>query len=227
MRILLVEDEKDLNRILAKGLKKIGYAVDGAFDGEEALFMFDVNEYDLILLDLNLPKIDGLDVLKEIRKRNLYIKVIILSARVDIDQRVEGLDAGANDYMIKPFDFKELEARIRTLLRMSFTQNPSVLYCIDLSLNTNTRKVYIKDQEIELTRKEFCILEYLMQNRERLISNEELFEHVWDNEADEFSNTLKFHVHSLKKKLGQYSDIEYIINKRGHGYRMRQENEKS
>ena len=226
MRILLVEDERDLNYAMAKGLKKSGYAVDSAYDGEEALDLFRINAYDLILLDLNLPKMDGIDVLKEIRKEDLYVRIMIVSARTAIDERVLGLDLGANDYLIKPFDFKELEARIRTLLRMNYYQNPSILTVLNLSLNTNSKKVYINDTEIELTRKEYSILEYLMLHKDRLVSNEELFEHIWDCEADEFSNTLKFHMHSLKKKLANISDIEYITNKRGQGYRVREENEK-
>ena len=226
MRILLVEDERDLNYAMAKGLKKSGYAVDSAYDGEEALDLFRINAYDLILLDLNLPKIDGIDVLKEIRKEDLYVRIMIVSARTAIDERVLGLDLGANDYLIKPFDFKELEARIRTLLRMNYYQNPSILTVLNLSLNTNSKKVYINDTEIELTRKEYSILEYLMLHKDRLVSNEELFEHIWDCEADEFSNTLKFHMHSLKKKLANISDIEYITNKRGQGYRVREENAK-
>lgn len=226
MRILLVEDERDLNYAMAKGLKKSGYAVDSAYDGEEALDLFRINAYDLILLDLNLPKMDGIDVLKAIRTEDLYVRIMIVSARTAIDERVLGLDLGANDYLIKPFDFKELEARIRTLLRMNYYQNPSILTVLNLSLNTNSKKVYINDTEIELTRKEYSILEYLMLHKDRLVSNEELFEHIWDCEADEFSNTLKFHMHSLKKKLASVSDIEYITNKRGQGYRVREENEK-
>lgn len=226
MRILLVEDERDLNYAMAKGLKKSGYAVDSAYDGEEALDLFHINAYDLILLDLNLPKMDGIDVLKAIRTEDLYVRIMIVSARTAIDERVLGLDLGANDYLIKPFDFKELEARIRTLLRMNYYQNPSILTVLNLSLNTNSKKVYINDTEIELTRKEYSILEYLMLHKDRLVSNEELFEHIWDCEADEFSNTLKFHMHSLKKKLANISDIEYITNKRGQGYRVREENAK-
>lgn len=226
MRILLVEDERDLNYAMAKGLKKSGYAVDSAYDGEEALDLFRINAYDLILLDLNLPKMDGIDVLKAIRTEDLYVRIMIVSARTAIDERVLGLDLGANDYLIKPFDFKELEARIRTLLRMNYYQNPSILTVLNLSLNTNSKKVYINDTEIELTRKEYSILEYLMLHKDRLVSNEELFEHIWDCEADEFSNTLKFHMHSLKKKLANISDIEYITNKRGQGYRVREENAK-
>lgn len=220
MRILIVEDERDLNYILNKGLCKGCYAVDSAYDGQEALDLYRTNHYDLIILDLNLPKVDGLEVLKEIRKNDLNTKVMILSAQSAIEERVKGLDLGANDYLIKPFDFRELDARIRTLLRIDFKMNPNILVVKDLTLDTNSATVYIKDNEVELTRKEYAILHYLMVNKGKLISNEEIFEHVWNNEADEFSNALKFHMHSLKKKLAKYSDIDYIKNKRGLGYKV-------
>lgn len=220
MRILIVEDERDLNYILNKGLRKSGYAVDSAYDGQEALDLYHANQYDLIILDLNLPKIDGLEVLKEMRKNDLNTKVMILSAQSAIEERVKGLDMGANDYLIKPFDFRELDARIRTLLRIDFKLNPNILIVKDLTLDTNSATVRIKNNDVELTRKEYAILHYLMINKGRLISNEEIFEHVWNNEADEFSNALKFHMHSLKKKLAKYSDEEYIENKRGLGYKV-------
>ena len=227
MRLLVVEDERDLNRAIAKGLSKAGYAVDSAYDGEEALDMFDVNEYDLILIDLNLHKVDGIEVLKEIRKKNLFIRIMILSARSNVEDRVLGLDLGANDYMIKPFDFKELEARVRTLLRISYRQSPSVLMHDDIRLDTNTKEVFIIDKKVNLTRKEYAILEYLILNKERLVTSEEIFEHVWNNEADEFSNTLKYHMHALKRKLYEAGEKEYIANKRGLGYHLRKENEKA
>lgn len=220
MRILIVEDERDLNFIITKGLKKSGYAIDNAYDGKEALNLYHCNQYDLILLDLNLPVVDGLEVLKTIREKDLKTKVMIISAQTAIDQRVKGLDMGANDYLIKPFDFRELDARVRTLLRIDYNLKPNILVAQDLMIDTNSSKVYINEQEIELTRKEYAILHYLMAHKNCLVSNEELFEHVWNNDADEFSNALKFHVHSLKKKLGNYSDLEYIENKRGLGYRV-------
>lgn len=220
MRILVVEDEKDLNFVLSKGLKKNGYAVDQAYDGQEALDLYHSNQYDLIILDLNIPKIDGLEVLRTIRSSDLNTKIMILSAQIAIEQRVKGLDMGANDYVIKPFDFRELDARIRTLLRMDFKMNPNILVVKDLTLNTNSAEVHIKDKKIELTRKEYAILHYLLVNKGNIVSNEEIFEHVWNNEADEFSKALKFHVHSLKKKLAKHSNIEYIENRRGLGYRV-------
>jgi len=218
MRILLVEDEKMLSGFIVKGLRNAGYAVDPVFDGEEALYEYEVNEYDLIVLDLNLPKKDGLEVLREIRAKNQEIKVLILSARTKVGDRILGLDEGANDYLIKPFDFGELEARIRNLLRREFVQKPLDLSLGDLRVDTKAKRVYFDDQEIALTRKEYGILEYLMLHQSHVISAEELTEHVWDNEFDPFSNTFRYHIHSLKKKLSAASGLDFIKTIRGQGY---------
>lgn len=215
MKLLLVEDEAYLSKIVAKGLRKCGYAVDTAMDGEEALYCFETNEYDLIVLDLNLPKIDGLTVLENIRRQDKAAKILILSARSAIHERVQGLNAGANDYLVKPFDFKELEARVANLLRWSFTRTPTVLSHCGVDIDTAAKTVSIDGRLVELTKKEFSILEYLMCHANTVISSEELIEHVWDSEADLFSNALKTHVYSLKKKLGR-TDI--IKNIRGQGY---------
>lgn len=220
LRILLVEDEKMLSDVVAKGLRNAGYAVDVAYDGEEALFEYEVNEYDLIILDLNLPKVDGLDVLRKIRETDGEIKVLILSARTKVEDRILGLDEGANDYLIKPFDFGELEARIRGLLRRMFVQAPPALSFGNLQVDTNAKKVMIDGTEITLTRKEYGILEYLLLNKNQVISAEELTEHVWDNEFDPFSNTFRYHIHSLKKKLAMASGTDYIKTVHGQGYMM-------
>ena len=223
MKLLIVEDEKDLNYAMTKALRKEGYASDSAYDGEEALKMLKANEYDLVILDLNLPKIDGIEVLKKIRENDLKTRVIIVSARSEIDDRVLGLNLGANDYVIKPFDFKELEARIRTSLRINYTSSPTLLVIGDISLNTNSKEVQVKGKTISLTSKEFGILEYLMVNKDRLISNFELFSHVWEGNTDNYlyTDTLKYHIHTLKRKLSQDTGIDYIINKRNQGYRIR------
>lgn len=220
MRILLVEDEKMLSDMIAKGLRNTGYAVDTAYDGEDALFQYEVNEYDLIILDLNLPKVDGLDVLRKIRETDSEIKILILSARTKIGDRILGLDEGANDYLIKPFDFGELAARIRGLLRRKFVQAPPILDLNDLRVDTKAKKVMIADTVIVLTRKEYGILEYLLLHKNRVISAEELTEHVWDSEFDPFSNTFRYHIHSLKKKLSMVSGTEYIKTVYGQGYIM-------
>ena len=221
MKILLVEDERQLSDIIAKGLRKSGYAVDTVYDGEVAIEFLEINEYDLVILDLNIPKIDGIDVLGKIRKINNEIKVLILSARSKIYDKVLGLDAGANDYMIKPFDFIELEARIRNLIRRSFTQQPTIIECRGMQINASNKLVTLNDTVINLTKKEYSILEYLMLNKNKVISAEMLIEHVWDSDVDLFSNSLKYHIHSLKKKISNVSnDIEIIKNIRNQGYIM-------
>lgn len=160
--------------ILLRAWQNSGYAVDAVYDGEEALYEYSINEYDLIVLDLNLPKKDGIEVLQEIREQDANIKIMILSARSKVDDRILGLDEGANDYLIKPFDFGELEARIRSLLRRNFAQEPSVLTVGELKLDTKSKRVTYLDQEIALTRKEYGILEYLMLHKGQVISAEEL-----------------------------------------------------
>lgn len=220
MRILLVEDEKLLSGYITKGLTNCGYAVDAVYDGEEALFEYSVNSYDLIVLDLNLPKKDGLDVLREIREKDDNIKIIILSARSKVDDRILGLDEGANDYLVKPFDFGELEARVRSLLRREFTQLSPMLAIGELRMDTKSKKVLFGDVEISLTRKEYGILEYLMLHKNQVISAEEVTEHVWNNEFDPFSNTFRYHIHSLKKKLNAVSGLDFIKTVHGQGYMM-------
>lgn len=220
MRILLVEDEKMLSGYIAKGLTNSGYAVDVVYDGEDALYEYSINDYDLIVLDLNLPKKDGIEVLQEIRKKDMEIKIIILSARSKVDDRILGLDEGANDYLIKPFDFGELEARIRNLLRREFSQAPVILSIDGLELDTGSKKATYHSTEIPLTRKEYGILEYLMLHINQVISAEEITEHVWNNEFDPFSNTFRYHIHSLKKKLNVSTQKEWIKTIRGQGYMM-------
>lgn len=220
MKLLLVEDEEMLSRSIAKGLGILGYAVDCAYDGEEALYLYELNEYDLMILDLNLPKLDGMEVLRRIRSQDEEFRVLILSARNTLEDKVSGLDGGSNDYLTKPFEFKELEARIRSLLRRSFTTKNTMLACGCLQIDTAAKKVRCSGQEIELTRKEYALLEYLMVHGGKMVSAEELIEHAWDSETDLFSNSFRFHIHSLRKKLDAAGAEGYIINQRGHGYRL-------
>jgi Response regulators consisting of a CheY-like receiver domain and a winged-helix DNA-binding domain len=214
MRLLIVEDEELLQQALSKGFKKLGYTTDMAKDGEMALDYYFSNTYDLIILDLNLPKIDGMDVLKEIRNENKTIPVLILSARSEVKDKINGLDIGANDYLTKPFYFEELDARVRALLRRNFKTIDTIITIDKLRLNTAIKKVYIDGTEINLSRKEYGLLEYLMLNKGVAISVEELVEHVWDNESDNYINSFKVHISSLRKKLP--SGI--IKNTRGQGY---------
>lgn len=214
MKLLVVEDEMSLQTALVRGFTKLGYAVDAAFDGEEALELYYGSFYDAIVLDLNLPKLDGIDVLQEIRKDNALIKIIILSARSEVEHKILGLDMGANDYLAKPFHFKELEARVRALLRRDFSLLNSQLSASGMTLDIAKKKAFCQDREISLTRKEYGILEYLLVNKGSIISTEELMEHVWDSDADLFSNALKVHINAIRKKLPQ----EIIKTVRGQGY---------
>lgn len=218
MRILIIEDENELRESMAEGLKIDGYEIDTASDGETGLDLLFDNVYDLVLLDLNLPKLDGMDILREFRKENLETPVIILSARIGLDDKINGLDEGANDYLTKPFHFKELEARIRSLTRRNFVQKNTVLKLGELTYDTKTRETSINGEVIKLTRKESGILEYMLINQEKIISQEELIEHVWDTNADEFSGSVRVHISSLRKKLKEKLNYDPIRNKVGQGY---------
>ena len=180
MRLLIVEDEKQICDMVAKRLYDSGYEVDTCYDGEDALEYILAENYDLIVLDLNLPGMDGMEILKELRTYNDETKVLILSARGQIADKVEGLDAGANDYMEKPFHLQELEARIRSLTRRKFVQKNVCLKCGEIKFDTIKREAYAKGEVVTLTRKENGILEYLLINLGRPVSQEELIEHVWD-----------------------------------------------
>lgn len=218
MRLLIVEDEKELCDTVAKSLYRSGYEVDTCYDGNEALDYIFSEDYDLIVLDLNLPGKDGMDILRELRETNEETKVLILSARSQIADKVEGLDAGANDYLEKPFHLQELEARIRSLTRRKFVQKDVCLHCGEIKFNTKKREASAKEQFVPLTRKENGILEYLLLNQGRPVSQEELIEHVWDASVDSFSGSIRVHVSSLRKKLKAVLGYDPIINKIGEGY---------
>ena len=218
MRLLVVEDEKALCESIAKGLRLDGYEVDTAFDGEEAMDIISTDSYDLIILDLNLPGMDGLDILKNMRASDNETNVLILSARGGLNDKIEGLDSGANDYLCKPFHFEELEARVRSLTRRRTVQNNIVLECGEISLNTKTRTAFAKGEEIALTRKELAILEYLILHQGRPVSQEELIEHVWDSSVDSFSNSIRVHISALRKKIRTALGYDPITNRVGQGY---------
>ena len=220
MRLLIVEDEKKLCDTIAKTLYQAGYEVDTCYDGDEALDYILAENYDLIVLDLNLPGTDGMDILKELRKENEETKVLILSARSQIVDKVEGLDAGANDYMEKPFHLQELEARIRSLTRRKFIQKDICLYCGEIKFDTKKREAYAKETLVSLTRKENGILEYLLLNQGRPVSQEELIEHFWDASVDSFSGSIRVHMSSLRKKFKVVLGYDPIVNKIGEGYKL-------
>lgn len=218
MRLLVVEDEKALCESIAKGLRLDGYEVDTVFDGEEAMDIISTDSYDLIILDLNLPGMDGLDILKNMRASDNETNVLILSARGGLNDKIEGLDSGANDYLCKPFHFEELEARVRSLTRRRTVQNNIVLECGEISLNTKTRTAFAKGEEVLLTRKELAILEYLILHQGRPVSQEELIEHVWDSSVDSFSNSIRVHISALRKKIRTALGYDPITNRVGQGY---------
>lgn len=219
MKLLIVEDEVLLSKSISKGLRKLGYAVDTALDGEEALALLEINTYDLMVLDINIPKINGLDVLKRIREAGNPLQVMILSAKNTVFDKVNGLDCGGNDYLTKPFDFLELEARIRNLLRQHTGLNDAVLRCSEVSIDTSAKKAYWGDTLLDLTKKEYSILQYLLHHPDTVISAEELIEHIWDSDIDLFSNSFRFHIHSLRKKIKDAgSTNDFITTIRGQGY---------
>ena len=220
MRLLIVEDEKELCDTISKSLYGSGYEVDTCYDGHEALDYILTEDYDLIVLDLNLPDTDGMTLLKSLRKTDCDTKVLILSARCEIADKVEGLDAGANDYLTKPFHLDELAARIRSLTLRRFTQSDVVLTCESLSFDTKARVASVGDEALSLTRKETGILEYLMLNQGRPVSQEELIDHVWDSSVNSFSNATRVHISSLRKKLRGALGHDPIRNRIGEGYVM-------
>ena len=220
MRVLVVEDDLDLINLLEEGLTMYGYAVDKASDGDQAIEMVYIENYDIVILDINLPKKDGFEVLDEIRKFNQEVNIIMLTARSDIDDRVKGLDFGANDYMVKPFDLKELDARMRALLRRKSVTESTILEAGNMKFDTASREAFVDNQKINLTQKETGILEYLFLNKERFVSSEELIDHVWDSNADSFSNSVRVHMSSLRKKIKELSGENKIQNVIGKGYRI-------
>ncbi|AVM70324.1 DNA-binding response regulator [Lachnospiraceae bacterium oral taxon 500] len=220
MRLLIVEDEKMLCDTIAKSLRQSGYEVDTCYNGREAKEILEVEHYDLVVLDLNLPEMDGMEVLRSLRAADEETGVLILSARSQIADKVEGLDAGANDYLAKPFHLDELEARVRSLTRRKFIQSDTCLLCGRLSFDTKSREAAAEGQTIALTRKEGGILEYLLLHQGRPVSQEELIDHVWDSSVDLFSNSIRVHISSLRKKLKAALGYDPIQNRVGVGYQI-------
>lgn len=220
MRILVIEDEPELLQDISKGLTLKGYAVDQADNGEIGCQMAIDEEYDLIVLDLNLPGMDGFSILKELRKERPQTKVLILSANSELDSKLSGFELGASDYLTKPFHFAELEARIRVLLNRKFIQQSSCLTYQGISLNTLNRTIEINGAPVSLTTKEFSILEYFLLNQGRLITQQELIDHVWNGDADPFSNSIRVHLSALRKKLKNALGHDPIQTKIGEGYRL-------
>jgi heavy metal response regulator len=220
MRILVVEDEKKVASFLKKGLEEEYYAVDCAYDGEEALFMVEANDYDLILLDIMLPKLNGLEVLKGVRQRGVTIPVLMLTAKDSVEDVVKGLDTGGDDYLTKPFAFAELLARVRALLRRKERGAAGELRVADLVLDPATHVVRRGGQEIDLTAKEYALLEYLMRHANRVVTRTMISEHVWDYHFDPMTNVIDVYVNHLRRKIDLDSSQQLIHTVRGVGYTL-------
>lgn len=217
MRILLVEDERDAARMLAKGLREQTYAVDIAFNGVEALEKAEINSYDLVILDIMLPEIDGLEVCRHLRQHGSLVPVLLLTARTGVDDRITGLDCGADDYLTKPFDFRELLARIRALLRRGTDLKDTVLIIGDLAIDTRSHAVTRGGTSISLTAKEYALLHYLARRPGDVVSRADISEHVWEEDYDPFSNLIEVYIQRLRRKLDS-AGSPLLHTRRGEGY---------
>jgi two-component system copper resistance phosphate regulon response regulator CusR len=218
VRILLVEDESRVAGFIAKGLREQAYAVDISSDGEQALYQAAVNQYDIVILDVMLPVKDGHTVCRELRASGFRTPILMLTARGAVDDRVEGLDSGADDYLAKPFDFKELLARLRALLRRSAGLRPQVARVADLTLNTASHAVTRAGKPVNLTAKEYALIEFLVLNQGRVVGREQIGQHVWDENFDPFSNVIDVYIKRLRSKLDTGFGRRLIHTRRGEGY---------
>ena len=219
MRLLLIEDDQKIALFVETGLKEAGYAVDHVIDGEDGLHLALTEPYDVAIVDLMLPTVDGLTIIKEMRKREVQFPVLILSAKRSVDERVEGLQTGGDDYLVKPFAFTELHARVQALLRRSSRMtSPVELKVADMTLSLETRKVFRSDREINLQPLEFSLLEYLMRNTGRVVSKTMIMEHVWDYNFNPQTNVVEARICYLRDKIDKDFDTKLIHTVRGVGY---------
>lgn len=224
MRILLIEDEPKVSALVKRGLTAERYAVDVTGDGREGLEYTEAYPYDLVLLDLMLPSLSGVEVLQRIRRTNQYVPILVLTARDSVDDKVRLFDFGADDYLTKPFAFAELLVRVKALLRRGPVNRSSTLRIGDLELDRLTQQVKRRGKRIELTAKEYSLLEYLMQNPDRVLSRNMIIEHVWDQSFDGITNIVDVYVRHLRSKIDEESDHKMIRTVRGTGYMIRSEN---
>ncbi|MGH7196006.1 MAG: response regulator transcription factor [Candidatus Saccharimonadales bacterium] len=223
MQLLIVEDEAKIANLLRRGLREEGYAVDLSKDGEDALFKFEINDYDLLIMDILLPKKDGLAVCREVRNKNTDIPILLLTARGTVADRVTGLQSGADDYLVKPFSFDELIARVQALLRRNPKAEAVVLGLADLSINTATREVRRGGHAISLTAREYGLLDYLLRNQGVALSKTQILDHVWDYNYDGLSNILETYIKYLRKKLQVTPTSPSLIHTvRGYGYMLKE-----
>lgn len=224
MRILIVEDDKKVAGFIRKGLQEEHYAVDVCYDGEEALFQAEVNDYDLIILDVMLPRKNGFEVCREIRHNSILTPVLMLTAKDQLNDKIKGLNEGADDYLTKPFAFDELLARIRALLRRTQEYKTKTLTVGELQLDPVSRKITRADKTISLTGKEYALLEYLMRNKGRIITQTMIIEHVWDMNYEGLSNVVNVYINHLREKIDRGFSKKYIHTVRGVGYKIDEEN---
>jgi two-component system copper resistance phosphate regulon response regulator CusR len=220
MRILVVEDDAVAASVLAKGLREHSYAVDLAADGSDALEQTAINDYDLVILDVLLPGIDGLELCRQLRSAGGTVPILMLTARGGLDQRVEGLDAGADDYLPKPYHFPELLARVRALLRRGPNLMAAVLTIEDLTIDTRARRVDRAGRAIQLTSKEYALLEYLVRRQGEVVGRAAIAEHVWDDSFDPMSNLIEVYIQRLRRKIDDGHDRRLIRTRRGAGYAL-------
>jgi two-component system, OmpR family, copper resistance phosphate regulon response regulator CusR len=223
MRLLLVEDDVDVARFIKKGLTEQSYAVDVASDGDSALEMAAVNAYDGIILDLLIPPPDGIEVCGILRSDEVHVPILMLTARDSVEEKIAGLDAGADDYLAKPFEFGELLARIRALLRRGGAKTADVFSVGDLEIDSGSHRVRINGQLLTLTTKEYAVLEYLARNPGRIVNREEITEHVWGEEFDPFSNLIEAYINRLRRHIEAVSSTRFIQTVRGAGYMLEPE----
>jgi DNA-binding response OmpR family regulator len=221
MRLLLVEDEPTAARVLAKGLREQAYAVDLAADGETALFQVGTTDYDAVILDVMLPLKDGFAVCRAVRELGSSVPILMVTARDTVDARIEGLDCGADDYLVKPFDFGELLARLRALIRRGrLSLLPDTLIIGGLVFNTRGRRVWMENREVSLTTKEYALLEYLARRAGDVVSRADISEHVWDEHYDPLSNIVDVYIQRLRRKLDPAGRGSLIRTRRGEGYQL-------
>jgi len=218
MRILLVEDEPQVASFIRRGLREEQYTVDLAEDGEQGAFLAQTNEYDLILLDWKLPKMSGIEVLRNLREDGITVPILLLTGRDTVQDKVLGLDAGADDYLTKPFGFEELLARVRALLRRRGDMIPTALRVADLEFDSLRHGVSRAGQKIDLTGREYALLEYLLRNVDRVVTRTMLAEHVWEHDFDPLSNVIDVHIARLRRKIDHDHDIKLLQTIRGTGY---------
>ena len=225
MRLLVVEDEKKLNELITKKLKKEYYGVDSCFDGEEAIRYVEGTEYDAVILDIMLPKLDGFEVIKRIRAKKNKVPILLLTARDNIDDKVKGLDYGADDYLVKPFIFEELMARIRVLLRRNSGNADNVVTIANLKIDLDAKTVFRDDLLIKLSGREYSILEYLIRNKGKILSRERIEDHIWNYDYEGGTNVIDVYIRYLRKKIDDSYTPKLIHTVRGLGYVLRVDNE--